>query len=84
MSDEYLRPLADALEQHFRLSHNTKGLTMYQEKALIKAAVTSAAATTGGWLLTEAVFGFWGLVLAVPVTIASGAWLAHRARRIAT
>lgn len=55
---------------------------MYEEKAVFKAAATSFGVTAGAWMLTDAVFGFWGLVLGVPATLASTVWLAHRTKKI--
>ena len=49
-------------------------------KPTTKAMLTSAAVTSGGWLATEAVFGFWGLIVAIPVTLGASAWLALKAK----
>jgi hypothetical protein len=51
-------------------------------KAVTKTTLSSAAMASGAWLATEAVFGFWGLFVAVPATWAVHLWLAHRARQI--
>lgn len=77
---EPLASYAAALEKHYR----RKGMNvdLQQDKAVAKAALTSTIAATGAWLLTEEVFGFWGLVLAVPATWGVHLWLARRARRI--
>lgn len=57
-------------------------MNVYQEKALVKATAASAGVTAVGWLATEMVFGFWGLVVAIPVTLGATAWLAHKAKKI--
>jgi hypothetical protein len=49
--------------------------------SLAKATATSAGITAGTWIATEAVFGFWGLVLAVPVTLGTAVWFAARTRK---
>lgn len=50
---------------------------------LTKAIVTSGGITTASWLVTEAVLGGWGaFFIAIPVTLGSTAWLAHRAKKV--
>lgn len=50
---------------------------------LIKSAATSWGVTTGSWILTEAVLGGWGaFFIAIPVTLGSTIWLAHRVKKI--
>jgi len=50
---------------------------------LIKTAAASWGVTTGSWILTEAVLGAWGaFFIAIPVTLGSTVWLAHRVKKI--
>ena len=78
--DKHLISLSDALEERYR--RDGMNVDLYQDKAVAKVTLTSAAVASGAWVVTEGVFGFWGLIVAIPATWAVHLWLAHRARRI--